>query len=126
MRPLRRALLPALVSALMICCPGSTAAQNGFLGSVDERTYGETTLEEIEDVDLRTFSARLTHPYEVRLQGTAPQRMVLCQLFDAQGTVVAGELENTNTGETRIFFTEKTPDLTARCFYADVERSVRP
>lgn len=109
-------LLPAFASA---------QANTDLLGSVAAGSYGSITYEEIEDIELRSYSALLEHPHEVLIPNTPFRNLIHCNLYDAEGEIVTWASSNTGNGETWIFFTEKVPDASARCYYIHVERRIR-
>ena len=115
-----------VVAFFLLASCGSGVAHAELLGGVAAGTYGDTTYEEILDVELRTFPAIMRYPYEVVLRNTRVRRMILCRLFDKEGNVLSTGFGKYSNGEHRIFFTDKTPNATARCYYPNVERRIRP
>ena len=117
--------LSALVTCFIATC-GSNAVAAELLGGVDAKTFGDVTYTEIQGVELKTFPRLMSYPYEVRIPNTPFRKMILCLLKDANGEVVSKSLKSAGNGETRIFFGEKAPNLTAQCYYAEAERLTRP
>jgi hypothetical protein len=112
------------------CCSlvflSSAAAEPDFWGRVHSGTYGETTYELIPDIELLSHPKLVAHPYEVRIPNTEFGNMIVCQLFDVEGEVLTTQTDNSRTGETRMYFTERTSDVSAKCAYVLVERLTRP
>lgn len=115
-----------IIAVILLPTFASAQANTDLLGSVAAESYGSTTYEEIEEIELRSYSSLLQHPYEVFIPNTPFRNLIHCNLHDAQGEVVAWKGVNTGNGETWIFFTEKVPDASARCYYVRGERRIRP
>ena len=99
----------------------SGAAHAQYRGGGSDSSTGNTNYELIPDVELRSHSTRLQHPYEVIIPDTQFGELVICQLFDSEGEVIATRHENTGNRETRVFFEIKEPAVSALCAYIEVE-----
>ena len=116
---------PVLAALLLVSfAPAPAFAQK--YGSVAAGSYGPVTYEEIDDFELKSVSSILLHPYEIVLKNAKPGKMIACQLYDSDDQPLAAKMARSTLGITRIHFTEKTENATARCFYANVERKIRP
>ena len=115
----------ACAFVLLVSFASAPAIAEKF-GSVAAGSYGPVTYEEIQEVELITSASFMKHPYEVVVSGTTPGRMIACQLYDNQDQVLIALMSQSTIGETRIHFTENTKNASVRCFYANVERKIRP
>lgn len=100
-------MLSALVAA------GSTAKADLLDGL--SAGNAETVYTPIQDVELKTYSTSLEHPYEVIVPNTVFGNMIVCLLLDADGQVLATEYENSGRNETHVFFMTKEPAISAAC-----------
>ena len=112
-----------------------------FLTALPVTALAEVVYEEIHDFQVRSFSLRMAHPYEIRIPNTDFGQLIVCRIFDRDGNVLpdqrpsptgprensnqtgfSTQMDNTGNGETRLYFSHKVAGATFRCFYARVER----
>ena len=112
-----------------------------FLTALPVTALAEVVCEEIHNFEVRSFSLRMAHPYEIVIPNTDFGQLIVCRIFDRDGNALpdqrrspAGprensnqtgfsmQMDNTGNGETRLYFSHKVPRATFRCFYARVER----
>lgn len=112
---------------LLVCCGATTGSSDSLLGSVHSGTYGETTYEEIHDIEVSARRVFSNHTYEIVIPGTVRGNpMIYCQLYDGIGGVLARTIENSASRETKVHFSLAREAASARCFYARGERLTRP
>lgn len=113
--------------AFLLMTATATAEERLMRGAVDAETYGESTVYELVDITLETNTNSLVTPHQVRVHDSPARELVQCSLFDSAGNAVDHSHTNSGSGgQLLLFFNERVPDATARCFFTEIERLTRP